>query len=319
MVVVAAIALALAQFGDDVSRATEVLLLVLPVATMAVLGRRWSAYVVAGAATIAFWLLIPPVGSAAVALFADVVGLIVFFIVAVTVTTLVANRIETLERVENDRRILMRSVSHDLRTPLTTIRAATSELLDGAEHDEATRRRLLEMVGDEADRLDRLVANLLNLSRIEAGALEPDRREVDLLELVEACLARLDRVLTDVEVVVEVAEDLPILRADVTLVDLALTNLLENAARHTPPGGRVTLAATSSGDTMTITVADTGPGLDAPMTEAIFEPFRTGAIAGTSGIGLATCRAVVDAHGGTITAGESPGGGALFTIALPLR
>src|SRR5205814_821799 len=101
-------------------------------------------------------------------------------------------RIEMLERVDQQRTALLRSVSHDLRTPLATIRAATSDMRSGVAYDDATRNDLLDLVGDEAERLDRLVANLLNLTRIEAGALEPDRQAVALDELVADCVRHLD-------------------------------------------------------------------------------------------------------------------------------
>ncbi len=315
---VVALGLVLGPIGSGLTRATEGLLLVLPVVVAAVLGSRRSAYVVAAAATGAFTLMIPPVGSVAVALLADAVGLVAFFVVAVVVSTLVAKRIEVLAQVEDQRRLLLRSVSHDLRTPLAAIRAAASELSDGGQIDEVTRARLLDLVSDEADRLDRLVANLLSLSRIEAGALQPNHQSVDVAELIGFCAKRLDRVFHAVVLEVRLAPDLPPIDADFTQLDQTLTNLLENAARHSPVDGTVVVEATADATDMTITVSDEGPGIDPGQLDVIFEPFRSGPIAGWSGIGLAICKAVVEAHGGTITAGDSPAGGARFTVTLPL-
>ena len=317
LIAVAGLGIVLGRLGGAVTRVTEGLLLVLPVVLTAVLGTRWSAYIVAAGATVTFSFLVPPVGSLGVELLADFVGLVTFFVVAVAVSTLVGARIEVLGRVEQQRRVLLRSVSHDLRTPLASIRAASSELLDGADYDPATRRRLLELVGDEAERLDRLVGNLLSLSRIEAGALQTNRQSVDLAELVSATARHLDRVFTNVRLVVRLPDDLPDIDADFTQLELLLSNLLENAARHSPPGGAVTLCASADDHDLTLTVTDEGPGIDPEQFSVIFEPFRSGAIAGTSGIGLAICKAVVEAHDGTITAGDSPTGGARFTVVLP--
>ena len=151
-----------------------------------------------------------------------------------------AHRLDLLERVDEQRRALLRSVSHDLRTPLAAIRAATSDMRDGAGYDDATRDELLDMVGDEAERLDRLVANLLSLSRIEAGAFQPDRQAVALDELVADRVHRLARVFRDVTVEQAIVRRaLPLVDADYSQLDQVLTNLLENAARHSPDGASI--------------------------------------------------------------------------------
>lgn len=213
---------------------------------------------------------------------------------------------------------MLRSVSHDLRTPLSTIRAASSELLEGGDHDPETRRRLLQLVVDESERLDRLVSNLLNLSRIEAGALGKRRQSVDLAELIGFCTARLDRLFEDLTLHIDVAPDLPFIEADHTQLDQVITNLLENAARHSPSRAAVTLSARAQARRVLITVSDQGPGVDPSQMELIFQPFRSGMIAGSSGIGLAICKAVVEAHHGEISVEDAPGGGARFVVSLPL-
>lgn len=301
---------------DRLARATQALTLVVPVVVTAVVGGRRAAYVVAGAATVVFSLLLPPVGSVRVHVADDLVALVVFSAVAVVIGTLIAGRIEMLNRVERQRAVLLRSVSHDLRTPLSTIRAAASEVLEG-DHDAATRTRLLQLVGDEAERLDRLVANLLSLSRIEAGALEPRRQPVDVAELVEAGAQRLSRLFADRRLTVDLPEDLPLVNADYVQVDQVVTNLLENAARHTPVGSTVTVSARAVPSGVALQVDDTGPGVEPEQMAAIFEPFRSGPIAGSSGIGLAICKAVVEGHGGTIGVSGNPEGGARFTVVLP--
>jgi two-component system sensor histidine kinase KdpD len=262
----------------------------------------------------------------------------VFVLVAVAVGSLVgglvaaerrraeieAARIAALESVDRQRTALLRSVSHDLRTPLATIRAVATDLHADTDYDAGTRRELLSLVADEAERLDRLVANLLSMSRIEAGSLLPERQPVDVGELVEACLGRLHRLVSNVHLALQVAPDLPLVAADWSQLDQVLTNLVENATRHSPPGGSVTVTATRSTEPATpggvrIVVGDDGPGVDVAHAARLFEPFVTGdhGRGASSGIGLAICKAIVDAHGGVIAVGPAASGGAAFSVDLP--
>ena len=315
-VVVLVLALALGPHRD-VSRAAQALTFVVPVVGAAVLGGRRSAYSVAAVATLAFTFVIPPVGSLRVRVEQDLVALTVFFLVALVVGGVVARRIELLGAVERDRSALLRSVSHDLRTPLATIRAAASELATNDQLPAETTTRFLELIGDESERLDRLVANLLSLSRIEAGAYPPTLQAVDVGELVAHTAARLERLFTAVELRLQVPDELPAVNGDYTQLEQLLTNLLENAARHTPAGGSVTVEARAEAGAVVLSVADEGPGVDPADVDTLFEPFRTGRIAGASGIGLAICRAVAEHHHGTIAVGTSGAGGAVFTVTLP--
>jgi two-component system sensor histidine kinase KdpD len=306
----------MARFDDGLARATQALTLVVPVVVTAVVGGRRAAYLVAAAATVVFSLLVPPVGSFRIHLADDLIALVVFLVVAIVIGTLIAGRIDMLGRVERQRAVLLRSVSHDLRTPLSAIRAAASEVLDG-DHDAQTRTKLLHLVGDEAERLDRLVANLLSLSRIEADALKPRRQPVDVAELVGVASERLSRLFADRPLRVDVPGDLPLIHADYVQLEQVVTNLLENAARHTPAGSPVELSARAVPEGIAVAVTDRGPGVDAADMKAIFEPFRSGPVAGSSGIGLAICKGIVEGHGGTITVGTGPEGGARFTVVLP--
>ena len=231
-----------------------------------------------------------------------------------------AQRAQQLEEIESQRRAMLRSVSHDLRTPLATIRAVTSDLRAGAPYDEETRNELLDTVADEAERLDRLVANLLSLSRIEAGVLKPDRQAVDVDELVRDRVRSLGRLFRQVRIVVDVPHDLPLVDGDYSQLDQLVSNLLENAARHAPPRSTVTISARQAGDsTVEVSVSDEGVGVPQPEIQHIFEPFRRGDGSRSSGIGLAICRAVAEAHGGRIWVNRTPGGGATFTSSLPVR
>ena len=270
---VLAITLVCLPFRGDVTPATPALLYIVPVGVSAVVGGRAVAVAVALVTTATYSVaFIPPVGSLRVELREDLVGLVVFLVVAVAMGTLVAReaagrrqaeqrereiaemhadyqrvvaerellaaearRVEVLEEVDRQRKLLLRSVSHDLRTPLATIRTMTSGLRGGTPYDPATRNELLDLVAGEVDRLDRLVANLLHLSRVEAGALRPSIEMIDLDELIERAVTRLGGVLAGRTVEITAA-GLPPVPADPTQLDLVLTNLLENAARHAPPG-----------------------------------------------------------------------------------
>jgi two-component system sensor histidine kinase KdpD len=287
-------------------RVVAALVLVIPVVLTAVFRGRTAAYVVAVLSAAVLSLLSEPVGSFRVHVAEELIALIVFTGVAFVVSTLVAGRIELLGRVERQRAALLRAVSHDLRTPLAVIEAAASDLRDGT-HDAAERDELLTVITDESHRLDRLVANLLSLSRIDAGALVPNRQELDVEELVVEVVRRLDRAVVERDVRVDVEPGLGLL-ADYALLDQVVTNLVENAARH---GRTIDVRARRDGGAVELVVADDGPGVPVSDRDAIFLPF------GAGGTGLAICKAVVEAHAGTIAVGDRPGGGASFTVRLP--
>lgn len=346
---------ALLPWRESVTVATPALVFVAPGLVAALVGGRLAGVVTAAAAAVVLdTVYIEPYGTLDVHLVDDVVALLAFGAIALTVATLVAlandrrlaaedrarqvmalseerersrraqaaleSEKVALEQAEDARRALLRSVSHDLRTPLAAIRAITSDLRAGTSYDEATRRDLLDVVGDEAERLDRLVANLLSLSRIEAGALAPDIQAVDLDELITHRVGRLSRLLRDVRVDTRLPDLVPLVDADYVLVDQVVTNLLENAARHGPAGTTVVVEVRDRGDVVEASVSDRGPGVPPADRDWIFEPFRAGGDGGrSSGVGLAICRAIVEAHGGRIGVGEAAGGGARFTFTLPVH
>ena len=299
------------------------LLLVVPVMLTATVGGQKPALFVSLLAVVALVLLVPPIGTLRITFAEDSVAIVVFAIVVFVIGGLVAHRVDGLAQVERQRAALLRSVSHDLRTPLATISAAISELEDAADgaatYDEPARRRMLRLIGDETERLDRLVGNLLSLARIEAMALAPRRQAIDIGELLHESVHRLDRVLTANSVVLDVSADLPLVHADHTLLEQLVANLVENAVRHSPPGAPIEISARAERGALSIVVSDSGPGVSPEEADAVFEPFRSGHMAGASGIGLAICRAVAEAHEGTISVGESPRGGASFTVVIPVR
>jgi K+-sensing histidine kinase KdpD len=232
------------------------------------------------------------------------------------------SRLVLLEQVDRQRAALLRSVSHDLRTPLATIRAVATDLRDDNVHDEATRHELLDSVSDEAERLDRLVGNLLNMSRIDGGSLRVEAQAVDLAELLQLTVLRLRRIFAHATVEVHIDPLLPLVDGDPMLIEQVLSNLLENAARHAPSGSTVSLELMpidGLASAVSLQVCDRGPGVKPEHVDNLFEPFWRGPGSRSSGLGLAIVRAIVEAHGGAIEFRETPGGGATFEVHLPAR
>ncbi len=219
---------------------------------------------------------------------------------------------------ERLRNTLLSSVSHDLRTPIATIVGASSVLLREPALDARTRTELLESIHQEGGRLEQQVRNLLTMTRLEAHAVEVHADWTPVEEVVGAALTRLEEALRGREVITRLAADLPPVPMDGLLVEQLLTNLLENALRHTPPGTPIEITVHSGPDAVQLTVADRGPGLAADDPEDLFDKFRRGPESRGFGLGLPICRAIAALHGGTIRAEQRPGGGALFTVTLPL-
>jgi len=218
------------------------------------------------------------------------------------------------------RNALLSSVSHDLRTPLGVVTGVTSALLDRAPKDEETRRLLLTTAHDEALRLSQLVRNLLDMTRVDAGALSVRKELQPLEEVIGAALTRLEHRLRDREVGTDIPEDLPLAPFDSILIEQVLINLLENAAKYTPPGTAIDVAVRLYEGIVQIEVADRGPGVAKEDVERVFDKFyrareREG---GGVGLGLTICRGVVLAHGGRIWAEDRAGGGASSRFTLPL-
>jgi two-component system sensor histidine kinase KdpD len=226
-------------------------------------------------------------------------------------------------QTEQMRNALLSSVSHDLRTPLAAISGAASGLLDGQpEQAPEVRRELLLTVVDESRRMTRLVDNLLDMTRLASGAVALNRQWHVLEEIVGSALGRLRRELKGHTVRVDIPADLPLLSLDGVLMEQLFINLLENAARYTPAGGKIEVSARVRGAEVEIRVADNGPGLPPGSEARVFEKFFRGAGPAADGrrgvgLGLAICEAVAQAHGGRIRAANRPGGGAEFVITLP--
>lgn len=222
---------------------------------------------------------------------------------------------------EEMRSSLLSAVSHDLRTPLAAITGAATALRDDAASiDGGQRLELLSTICEEADRLERLVRNLLDMTRLESGALAVKREWIPLEEVVGSALTRLEPVLAGRPVRTDLPADLPLLSADPILLEQVFVNLLENAAKHTSPGTEVDITARADAGGVVVEVADRGPGIAPGEESRVFEKFFRGKHVGTSGagLGLAICRGVVNAHGGTMLAANRAGGaGAIFRVTLP--
>ena len=238
--------------------------------------------------------------------------------------------VEDLDRAERaaetDRlaRALLTSISHDLRTPLASVLGAASTLrdLDGALPVEA-KAELLTTIIEESERLNRFIVNLLDMTRLEAGAVAPNLTPQDVAETIDTALRRTQKILAGHRVAVEIAPDLPTLRLDPVLFEQVLVNLLDNAAKYAPEDSTVTLRARQDGRTVRIEVLDEGYGLPEADVERVFDKFyrvrKSDRVRAGTGLGLAISRGFVEAMGGTVTAGNRRDRlGATFTVTLPV-
>ncbi len=216
---------------------------------------------------------------------------------------------------------LLSAVSHDLRTPLAAIQGAASSLLlkDDA-RPSAAEEDLLTMIVDESERLTRLITNLIDMTRLENGGSSIRKDWQALEEIIGAALTRLEARLGPLPVVVRLQEDLPLIRMDGVLVEQLLINLIENALRHAP-GSPVEISAHRQGDLLVMDVSDHGPGIPVDQRDRIFGKFvrMPGGGDGGVGLGLAICRAITQAHGGSIEVLPQEGGGASFRVLLPVE
>jgi two-component system sensor histidine kinase KdpD len=224
---------------------------------------------------------------------------------------------------ERLRNTLLSAISHDFRTPLATIIGSASTLRDSAPGtlDATQRSTLLDTLLHEAERMNRLIGNLLDLSRLSEGTLQLRRDWVAIDELVGAVLARLRDLLARHPVTLHLDDGLPLLSGDEVMLEQLLSNLIENAARHTPDGTAIEIAATTANGNLILRVRDHGPGFARGEEQRLFEKFHQAkperAQSGF-GLGLAICKAIAEAHGGTIVAHNANGGGAEFEVSLPL-
>lgn len=226
-------------------------------------------------------------------------------------------QVET-ERLRNS---LLNSVSHDLRTPLTSIAGAAS-VLANENPSEPKRRELAQTIFEESDRLNRLVRNLLDMTRLESGEVKLNLEWHSIEELVGSAVSRTKSLYKDRSLSLQVQPDLPLVRVDGLLIEQVLINLLENAARHTPPGSETTVCANIAGGFLRVEVSDNGPGLQLGDEERVFEKFyrsESQMAAPGFGLGLAIARSILKAHGAQIWAKPQPGKGVTFVFELKVE
>ncbi len=215
---------------------------------------------------------------------------------------------------------LLNSISHELRTPIATIMGASSSLLDpqtGA--NEAVRAELTHDIQDSGDRLNRLVENLLDMSRLDSGRLKIKRDWCDVSDVIGVSVKRVGQCLTERPITIHIAPDLPLVQMDFVLIEQVLINLLDNSCNYTPVGTRIEVSAALHDHWLEMIVADNGAGIPPQDMERIFEKFYRvpGTATGGTGLGLSICRGLVEAHGGTLTASNQQTGGVRFLIRLP--
>jgi len=232
-----------------------------------------------------------------------------------------ALRAQLLEEIDRWRGALMGAASHDLRTPLAAVKTAVSSLRQaGTQLSAQDRAELLALIEQQSDRLARLVTNLLDMTRIEAGALEIRPTPIPVDELVDEALGSLGGIVGRERVRVNAPVDLPMLRIDHVLVSQVLANLLDNAERVSPPGSMIQVmarVAPGAGDRIEIAVADQGPGIALSERERVFEMFSQNGRGGRAGLGLAIAKAFVEAHGGLIWIDPNVDLGARIVFTVP--
>ena len=321
---------------------TVALTFLLVVLVTAATSRLRDAVVASIAAMLSFnFFFLPPVGTLTIAEPQNWVALFVFLAVSLIASNLSAaardraalanERLQLLEerkgaelarKSEEMKSALLASLAHDLRTPLTAIRVAGTNL-QASWLSDAERREQSDLILTEVAHLARLFQNILDMARIDAGAVESTRRWVHPLEIIEAARDQVQHALRGHLLHVDAGDDDAVMRLDPRLTAAALSHLLENAAQYAPPGSPIDVTAGAATNGLTIRVRDHGPGLSADDVPRVFERFYRGRqsashTAGT-GMGLSIASGLVAAQGGRVSAENAPDGGAIFTIAVPVE
>ncbi len=239
-------------------------------------------------------------------------------------SVMVLHDISELRRLERARRDFVVNISHEYKTPLTAIQGFAETLLGGALEDQENSRRFLEIIRDNATRLGRLTEDLLKLAQIEAGKLQPQFQPVAISAVIGACLetTRLNAAQKDLVIEADCAPDLPLVSGDAGWLRQVLQNLLDNAVRHSPAGGRILVKALAQNSELVISVSDKGPGIPKAEQERIFERFYRADAgrsreSGGTGLGLSIAKHLVEAHRGRIQVQSEVGAGSTFYVFLP--
>jgi two-component system, OmpR family, sensor histidine kinase KdpD len=224
---------------------------------------------------------------------------------------------EAARQADAAKTVILHAVSHDLRSPLTAIRTAAAGLREEAT-TAADRRALIDAIEQEADRLTRLIGNLLDLSRIEAGAVHPRTDWCDLLDVISSAVSHVPGAAESGRIQIELDGELPLVRADASQLERVFANLIENALRYSPDGKPVRVSGGTGAGKVTVRIIDRGPGVPISQRNAIFKPFHTGNERDGAGLGLAICKGFVEANGGELRLQADSADGTAFAVSFPL-
>jgi two-component system sensor histidine kinase KdpD len=287
----------------------------------------WPALLACLASLLAYnFFFLPPLYTFRITDPSNIVTLFFFSVVALIAGNLAAQLRKHAVTAETERlrSAMLTSLSHDLRTPLASILGAAGGLLAHRQTlNDSAQVDLIETIQEEAERLHRFIANLLDMTRLEAGAIVPRLDAVDLSDVAGTALRRAEQILAGHRVTMEIPRDLPLLRVDPVLFEQVLFNLFDNAAKYAPLGTSITMQAKMDGPIIHMEIADEGKGIPAGDLERVFDKFYR-AQAGDSrragtGLGLAICRGFLQAMSGAIVAkNKESGSGAVFVITLPV-
>ncbi|HEX3942830.1 MAG TPA: DUF4118 domain-containing protein [Rhizomicrobium sp.] len=326
-IVVAAVLIGFALQRAHIHPANFAVVFLTAVLVSAVMYGLWPALLACMASLLAYnFFFLPPLYTFTIADPSNIVTLFFFGAVALIASNLAAQvrRHAVSAETERLRSAMLTSLSHDLRTPLASIMGAASSLMSHRQTlDDIGQADLIEMIQEEAERLHRFITNLLDMTRLEAGAIAPRLELIDLSDVTGTALRRAEKILAGHTVVVEIPGNLPLLNIDPVLLEQALFNVLDNAAKYTPQGSRILLHACDNGGMVRVEIADEGEGIPAHERERVFDKFyraqaadkkRTG-----TGLGLAICRGFLQAMNGAISvANRADGVGTVFVITLPV-
>jgi two-component system sensor histidine kinase KdpD len=278
------------------------------------------------------FLFIPPLFTLHIAKLEDALTFATYFIVAITVGSLTAQlkarehlaaQVQLAQESERLRKTLLDCVSHELKTPLAAISAASQELsrLAPKIQDPQMLKDLASEIRDGSVRLNRVVDNLLDMNRLESGVIRPKREWCDVRELLQSAVDTERESINGRDIRLDVPDEIPLALVDHTLIEQAVAKLLANAGSHTPARLPIEIDADYTNNHLFISVSDRGPGIPIEATERLFEKFYRGdnRKTGGLGLGLSIARGLIEAHGGRLTAENRDGGGARFTIRLPVR
>jgi len=317
-------------FGECVKRSLEpanlVMFYLLAVVIAAIRWGQGPAIMTSILSVLSFdFFLVPPYLTLNVTDIQYIFTFIAFLIVGVVVSTLASKtREQVIQRqTEKLQTALLNSISHDLRTPLSSITGSLTALLDGSSGlDDKTRRELLETACEESDCLNRLVGNLLDMTRMEAGALKVSRKPCELRDVLGTSLEQLKEKIGPRNIRIDIPRDLPEVPMDFSFMMKVFFNVIDNALKYSPGDTSIDIKATSLKDKIKIEIKDQGLGIPESDLTRIFDKFyrvvRPQQVTGT-GLGLSICKGIVEAHSGEIAARNNPDNGATFTITLPLN